>query len=101
MYIGVKETLCSQCDHLQVCSLKKDFIAAQQAVDNVCVSLGDRTMKDLRNFDWIKPVALECVHFDKRQPTARDISDQNQAHAIISEPIRKFMEDPHKTSGVR
>lgn len=94
MYIGVKETLCSQCDHLQVCSLKKDFIAAQQAVDNVCVSLGDRTMKDLRNFDWIKPVALECVHFDKRQPTARDISDQNQAHAIISEPIRKFMEDP-------
>ena len=79
MYSGVKETLCSHCGHLQVCSLKKEFIAAQQAVDNVCVSLGNRTMKDLRDFDWIKPVAREWGHFAKRQPTARDISAQYQA----------------------
>lgn len=79
MCSGVKETLCSQCDHLQVCSLKKEFITAQQAVDNVCVSLGDRTMKNLRDFDWIKPVALQCVHFAKQRPTTRDISAQNQA----------------------
>lgn len=74
MYNGLKETLCSHCDHLQICSLKKEFIAAQQAVDNVCVSLGDRTMKDLRDFDWIKAVKLECIHFVKRRPTERDIS---------------------------
>lgn len=86
MHSGVKETLCSHCGHLQVCSLKKEFIAAQQAVDNVCVSLGDRAMKDLRDFDCIKPVKLECIHFAAKQPTQRDISDQNQAHAIISEP---------------
>ena len=83
MYSGVKETQCSHCDHSQVCSLKKEFIAAQQAVDNVCVSLGDRTMKDLRNFDWIKPVALECIHFAKRRPTMRDGLTTNQACSSV------------------
>lgn len=93
MCSGVKETLCSHCDHLQVCSLKKEFIAAQQAVDNVCVSLGDRTMKDLRNFDWIKPVTLECIHFAKKRPTARDISSQNSASGIaLCAGEGKFME---------
>ena len=94
MHSGCKETLCSHCGHLQVCSLKEQFIAAQEAVDNVQVSLGDHTMKDLRSFDWIKPVMLECIHFTKRRPTERDISEQNQTHAIISEPGRKFMENP-------
>ncbi len=77
MHSGVKETLCSHCGHLQVCSLKEQFLKAQNAVNEVTVGLGDRGIKYLRDFDWIKPVTLECVHFNKRQPTARDISDQN------------------------
>lgn len=86
---GVKETLCSHCDHLQVCSLKKEFVAAQQAVDTVSVSLGDRTMKNLRDFDWIKPVALDCIHFIQKRPTQRDISiakhlyDENSARGEV------------------
>jgi len=99
MHSGVKETLCSHCGHLQVCSLKKKFIAAQQAVDNVCVSLGDHAMKDLRDFDWIKPVKLECIHFAAKQPTQRDISiakelyeDSKTRRDVLLEG--KFMEDP-------
>lgn len=99
MHSGVKETLCSHCGHLQVCSLKKEFIAAQQAVDNICVSLGVRAMKDLRDFDWIKPVKLECIHFAAKQPTQRDISiakelyeDSKTQKDVLLEG--KFMEDP-------
>mgnify|MGYP001060930164 CR=1 FL=1 len=72
MYGGVKETCCSHCDHLQVCSLKKEFQAAQKAVDDVCVSLGDRKMKNLRDFDWIKPVELTCIHFTEKKSTPRN-----------------------------
>ena len=94
MYSGVKQIPCDHCDHLQVCSLKKEFGAAQQAVDNICVSLGDHAMKDLRDFNWIKPVVLECVHFAKQRPTTRAISEHNQARVIIGEPMSKFMENP-------
>lgn len=66
-----KETRCTHCEHLPVCSLKEQFLAAQQAVDSLQVSLGDRTIQNLCNFDWIKPVELECVHFS-RKITKRD-----------------------------
>lgn len=75
MYTGAKETLCTNCDHREVCSLTKEFLAAQQAVDNLTVSLGDRTMKDLRDFSWIKAVSLECVHFTEKRPKMRAASE--------------------------
>lgn len=95
MYNGSKETLCSHCEHLQVCSLKAEFIAAQQAVDNVCVNLGDRKMKNLRDFDWIKAVNLECVHFISKRSTIRGALSDNQARGIaLCATEGKFMEDP-------
>ncbi len=94
MYNCSEETQCTHCDHLQVCSFKGQFLKAQNAVNEVTVCVGDRGIKYLRDFDWIKRVKLECKHFAAKRPTPRDISEQNQAHAIISEPMRKFMEDP-------
>ena len=44
MCSGSKETQCSHCDHLQVCSFKAQFLAAQKAVDKVTVGTGDRSI---------------------------------------------------------
>ncbi|NCE64122.1 hypothetical protein D1159_05855 [Pseudoflavonifractor sp. 524-17] len=63
MYGGVKETRCTNCEHRKVCSFKEQFLNAQKAVDAVSVSIGDKSVKYLRDFDWIKRVDLECVHF--------------------------------------
>ena len=30
---GVKEALCARCSHREVCSLKAEFLAAQEAID--------------------------------------------------------------------
>lgn len=67
-----KETCCTHCEHLQVCSLKEQFLAAQQAVNSLQVGLGGQSfLRSLNSFDWIKPVELECVHFS-RKVTKRD-----------------------------
>ena len=96
MHGGVEETQCTHCDHLQVCSPKEQFIAAQNAVNRLTVNLGDQTMKDLRDFGWIKKVKLECEHFAAKRPTQRDISTENQARGTLPYPSEggKFMEDP-------
>ncbi len=98
MYSDSEETQCTHCDHLKVCSLKEQFMAAQNAVDRVTVGLGDRTIKNLKDFDWIKRVKLECKHFSAKRPTPRDISAKNQARGVAiyaSEALEgKFMEDP-------
>ena len=58
----VKETLCTSCVHREVCSKKEAYLAAQTAVDNIQVSVADKTFIDLRLMTWIKPVQLQCVH---------------------------------------
>ena len=63
MYGGVKETRCANCEHRKVCSFKEQFLNAQKAVDEIAVHTGDKSIKYLRDFDWIKRVELECVHF--------------------------------------
>lgn len=63
MHGGVKETRCTNCEHRKVCSFKEHFLSAQKAVDEVAVHTGDKSIKYLRDFDWIKRVELECVHF--------------------------------------
>lgn len=63
MYGGIKETRCTNCEHQKVCSFKEQFMNAQEAVDRVSVCIGEKSIKYLRDFDWIKKVELECVHF--------------------------------------
>lgn len=73
MCSGSKETQCSHCDHLQVCSYKEQFLAAQKAVDDVRVQVRDTVAKTpLSNFDWIRQVKLECKYYsDRKSPVAR------------------------------
>lgn len=65
--VGVKETLCTRCFHREICSLKEQFLAAQNAVDNVFVSLGDHSSIKLGDIQSIKPVELMCKHYIKKE----------------------------------
>lgn len=70
MYIDVcEETFCSNCIHREVCSLTKEFLAAQNAVNDLMVHLEDRKSIRLRDIKWIKRVMLECVHYIQKRST--------------------------------
>lgn len=60
---GCKETICTSCAHREVCKFCADFLKAQKAVDDVMVVLGKEQAKMLRDFDYIKPVELQCKHW--------------------------------------
>lgn len=68
---GMKETICSGCAHLQVCSLRNDMLSAISSVDNVTVSLGDNKYAMLRDIPWIKPVNLQCIHYLRKEAVTR------------------------------
>ncbi len=72
MYGMVRETRCTRCEHRKVCSFKEQFLNAQKAVDEVTVHTGDKSSKYLRDFDWIKRVELECVHYIPMKPLLRE-----------------------------
>lgn len=90
---GTKETQCSHCNHLQVCSFKTQFLAAQKAVDKVTVGTGDRSFINLRDISWIRPVSLECSYFSGKMPIMRDVA-QSAALAAERTSAGRFMEDP-------
>lgn len=68
---GVKETICTGCTHLQVCSHKNDMLSAIEAVDNVTVPLGDNKYAMLRDIPWIKPVELKCIYYLRKEAVIR------------------------------
>lgn len=93
MCSGVKETQCTHCNHLQVCSFKVQFLAAQKAVDEVTVGTGDRSFINLRDISWIRPVSLKCSYFSGKVSTMRDAA-QSAAFAAERASDGRFMEDP-------
>lgn len=65
---GVKETQCTRCGHREVCSLKTEFLEAQNAIDEVYVSRpcedGKKVvMIRIRDIKYIEPVELRCKHY--------------------------------------
>ena len=71
MIDGVKETICSGCVHLQVCSLRNDMLSAMSSINNMEVSLGDNRMVYLRDIPWIKPISLQCIHYLRKEAIKR------------------------------
>lgn len=67
--MGVKETLCTSCEHREVCSYKEKFLKAVNAVDDCMVSYPNEsepcTYEHIRLCDisWIKPVELRCKFY--------------------------------------
>lgn len=99
MYTGLcEDTLCSNCVHREVCSLTKEFLAAQNAVDEVSVNIGQRengtTFKKLYNFDWIKRVKLECIHYIQKRSMRDDHLAKTINCSTNSVSSIRCMEDP-------
>lgn len=78
---GEKESLCTTCIHLPICSLKETFLEAQKAVNNATIyetqrnedggtSIKETYVANLR--DWIEPPRLKCKHYiQKGEPIVR------------------------------
>ena len=60
--MGVKETLCSSCGHLQVCSFKHDFLLVREEIDRLSINTEDgRIIRviDIPHFS----TSLKCTHW--------------------------------------
>lgn len=66
---GVKETLCTNCMHRQVCTYKEQFLSVQEAVDNLTVEIGDDSV-NVQNVSWLKPIKLDCRHYQYKHTLA-------------------------------
>lgn len=90
---GVKETQCTNCNHLQVCSFKEQFLAAQKAVDEVTIDTGGHSFINLHDISWIRPVSLKCSYFSGKVPVMRDVAKSMALSAERASTLR-FMEGP-------
>ena len=69
---GVKETQCTRCIHREVCSFKKDFLLAQEVVDNTVYKLDiDGNGVYIGDIPFIYPVELKCKYYYSPTETAR------------------------------
>lgn len=60
-----KETMCTNCAHLEICKNKNLFLDAQKSADELIVG-EERSALMLKNLPWIRPVHLECINFMKK-----------------------------------
>ena len=69
-----KETQCSSCIHLDICSVKVKFLDAQRALDELIVYSdlpgGKQGMVKLHDIGFIKPVELKYIHYVPRKTFA-------------------------------
>lgn len=68
MYNNEVKVPCERCDHAKVCMFKDQFMAAQKEVNTCSILIGENSMKYLKDFEWIKPVELVCIHFTEHTP---------------------------------
>ena len=66
--VGVKETLCSSCGHLQVCSIKHTFLLVQEKIDRLSINTDDGgiiRVIDIPHFN----TSLKCTHWTSNSKT--------------------------------
>lgn len=65
---GIKETQCTRCSHREICSLKGEFLAAQEAINEAVLHHERKkdeavSMIRIRDIKYIEPVELRCKHY--------------------------------------
>lgn len=67
-----KESLCTRCAHLSVCSYRDKYLNLQEKIDNLEITMiesdGATRYTKLQNILWIKPVELSCIYFMENRP---------------------------------
>ena len=69
---GVKETLCTRCEHREVCMYKLDYLNILKAVENARVSSitdaqdGGFSSKKVSDYDFISGISVGCCYYRHR-----------------------------------
>ena len=72
---GVKETLCTRCEHREVCMHKLDYLNILKAVENARVSVikentdGGFSSKKVADYDFISEISVGCRYYRHRTDT--------------------------------
>ena len=75
---GVKETLCTRCEHREVCIHKLDFLNIIKAIENARVSVvkeaqdGGFSSKKVTDYDFISEIYVGCRYYRHRTDNYRD-----------------------------
>lgn len=63
----VKETLCTKCEHRNVCKYKEDYLKVVESVYNASVCFKDKDgkhcMKKVTYYDFIGEIKIPCKYF--------------------------------------
>ena len=79
---GVKETLCTRCEHLEVCIYKLDYLNILKAVENARVSVvkettdGGFSSKKVIDYDFISGISVGCRYYQHRTDACRNGDSQ-------------------------
>ena len=79
---GVKETLCTRCEHREVCIHKLDYLNILKAVENARVSVikentdGGFSSKKVADYDFISEISVGCRYYLNLTDTYRDGDSQ-------------------------
>lgn len=74
---GVKETLCTRCEHREVCIYKLDYLNILKAVENARVSVvkeyqdGGFSSKKVIDYDFISGISVGCRYYQHRTDNCR------------------------------
>ena len=74
---GVKETLCTRCEHREVCMYKLYYLNILKAVENARVSSitdtqdGGFSSKKVADYDFISGISVGCRYYLHRTDTCR------------------------------
>lgn len=73
---GVKETLCTRCEHREVCAYKSDYINILRAVEDESVVKetpdGRVSSKKVIDYDFISGISIGCRYYRNWTDTYRD-----------------------------
>lgn len=79
---GVKETLCTSCEHREVCMYKLYYLNILKAVENARVSSitdtqdGGFSSKKVADYDFISGISVGCRYYRNLTNTYRDGDSQ-------------------------
>jgi hypothetical protein len=79
---GVKETLCTCCEHREVCAHKQDYLDILEAVENARVLKempdGKISSKKVTNYDFISEISIGCHYYRNWTGVYRDYVNDDQ-----------------------
>lgn len=78
---GVKETLCTRCEHREVCAHKQDYLDILEAVEDASVvkeeTNGRVSSKKVTNYNFISEISVGCRYYRNWTDTYRDYEKQD------------------------